>query len=63
MWRAGKGLLFRLADIQLLTLESMHTGNSYHLVPKPDTPEGRFIIDASNVSEGRVPLNVKTIHW
>ena len=35
----------------------MHTGNSCHLVPKPDTPEGRFIIDASNVSEGRIPLN------
>ena len=60
MWRAGKGLLFRLADIPLLTLESMHTGNSCHLVPKPDTPEGRFIIDASNVSEGRVPLNGAT---
>jgi hypothetical protein len=58
MWRAGKGLLFRLADIPLPTLESMHTGNSCHLVPKPEyTPEGRFIIDASNVSEGRVPLN------
>jgi hypothetical protein len=38
----------------------MHTGNSCHLVPKPDTPEGRFIIDASNVSEGRVPLNGAT---
>ena len=62
MWRAGKGLLFRLADIPLSTLESMHTGNSCHLVLKPDTPEGRFIIDASasNVSEGRVPLNGAT---
>jgi hypothetical protein len=60
MWRAGKGLLFRLADIPLPTLESMHTGNSCHLVPKPDTPEGRFIIDASNVLEGRVPLNGAT---
>ncbi len=60
MWRAGKGLLFRLADIPLLTLESMHTGNSCHLVPKLDTPEGRFIIDAPNVSEGRVPLNGAT---
>ena len=57
MWRAGKGLLLRLADIPQSTLELMHTGNSCHLVPKPDTPEGRFIIDASNVSEGRIPLN------
>ena len=32
----------------------MHTG------PKPDTPEGRFIIDASNVSEGWVPLDGTT---
>ena len=55
-WRAGKGLLLRLADIPPDTLELMHTGNSCHLVPKPDTPEGRFIIDASNVSEGRIPL-------
>ena len=38
----------------------MHTGNSSHLVPKPDTPEGRFMIEASNVSEGRVPLNGTT---
>ncbi len=60
MWRAGKGLLLRLADIPPSTLELMHTGNSCHLVPKPDTPEGRFIIDASNVSEGRVPLNGAT---
>ena len=60
MWKAGKGLLFRLSDIPASTLESMHTGNSCHLVPKPDTPEGRFIIDASNVSEGRVPLNGDT---
>ena len=29
------------------------------MVPKPDTPEGRFIIDASNGSEGRIPLNGK----
>ena len=28
-----------------------------HLVPKPDTPKERFIIDASNVSEGRISLN------
>jgi hypothetical protein len=27
MWRAGKGLLFRLAEILSPTLESMHTGN------------------------------------
>ena len=60
MWKAGKGLLFRLSDIPLETLEHMHTGNSCHLVPKPDTPEGRFIIDASNVSEGRIPLNGAT---
>eukprot|EP01036_Dinobryon_divergens_P035870 gene35870-46562_t len=40
MWKAGKGLLFRLSDIPLDTLEHMHTGNSCHLVPKPDTPEG-----------------------
>ena len=60
MWKAGKGLLFRLSDIPATTLESMHTGNSCHLVPKPDTPEGRFIIDASNVSEGRIPLNGTT---
>ena len=57
MWRAGKGLLLRLSDIPEATLQQMHTGNSCHLVPKPETPEGRFIIDASNVSEGRVPLN------
>ena len=57
MWKAGKGLLLRLCDIPSATLEQMHTGNSCHLVPKPDTPEGRFIIDASNVSEGRIPLN------
>ena len=31
MWRAGKGLLFRLADIPLSTL---HTGNSCH-APRP----------------------------
>ena len=60
MWKAGKSLLFRLSDIPATTLESMHTGNSCHLVPKPDTPEGRFIVDASNVSEGRVPLNGTT---
>jgi len=60
MWQAGKGILFRLSDIPVTTLESMHTGNSCHLVPKPDTPEGRFIIDAFNVSEGRVPLNGTT---
>ena len=60
MWKAGKGLLLRLSDIPAETLASMHTGNSCHLVPKPDTPEGRFIIDASNVSEGRVPLNGTT---
>ncbi len=60
MWKAEKGLLFRLSDIPASTLEYMHTGNSCHLVPKPDTPEGRFIIDASNVSEGRVPLNGTT---
>ena len=60
MWRAGKGLLLRLSDIPPATLETMHTGNSCHLVPKPDTPEGRFIIDASNVSEGRILLNGKT---
>jgi hypothetical protein len=60
MWKAGKGLLFRLEDIPATTLELMHTGNSCHLVPKPDTPEGRFIIDASNVSDGRVPLNGMT---
>lgn len=60
MWRAGKGLLLRLADIPPSTLELMHTGNSCHLVPKPDTPEGRFIIDASNVTDGRVPLNGAT---
>jgi hypothetical protein len=60
MWRSGKGLLFRLADIPLPTREPMHTGNSCHLVPKPDTPEGRFIMDASNVSEGRVPSNGAT---
>ena len=53
MWKVGKGLLFRLSDIPANILESMHTGNSCHLVPKPDTPEGRFIIDASN----GVPLN------
>jgi hypothetical protein len=57
MWKAGKGLLLRLSDIPSATLEQMHTGNSCHLVPKPDTPEGRFIIDASNVSEGRILLN------
>ena len=39
----------------------MHTGNSCHLFPKPDTPEGCFIIDASNVSEGRIPLNCVTV--
>ena len=55
-----KGLLFCLSDISATTLESMHTGNSCHLVPKSDTPEGRFIIDASNVSGGRVPLNGTT---
>ena len=60
MWKAGKGLLLRLSDIPLDTLEHMHTGNSCLLVPKPDTPEGRFIIDASNVSEGRIPLNGTT---
>ena len=60
MWKAGKGLLLRLSDIPATTLASMHTGNSCHLVPKPDTPEGRFIIDASNVSDGRVPLNGTT---
>ena len=60
MGKAGKGLLFRLSDIPVTTLESMHTGNPCHLVPKPDSPEGRFIIDASNVSEGRVPLNGTT---
>ena len=60
MWRAGKGLLLRLSDIPAITLATMHTGNSCHLVPKPDTPEGRFIIDASNVSAGRVPLNGST---
>jgi hypothetical protein len=39
MLKAGKGLLFRLSDIPATTLESMHTGNSCHLVPKkPDTP-------------------------
>ena len=30
------------------------------MVPKPYTPKGRFIIDASNVSEGRIPLNGAT---
>ena len=60
MWKAGKGLLFCLSDIPATTLESMHTGNSFHLVPQPDAPEGRFIIDASKVSEGRVPLNGTT---
>ena len=60
MWCAGKGLLLRLADTPTTTLAEMHTGNSCHLVPKPDTPEGRFIIDASNVSEGRIPLNGDT---
>jgi hypothetical protein len=57
MWCAGKGLLLHLSDIPSATLAEMHTGNACHLVPKPDTPEGRFIIDASNVSDGRVPLN------
>ena len=57
MWCAGKGLLFRLCDIPPATLAEMHTGNACHLVPKPDTPEGRFIIDASNVPAGQVPLN------
>ena len=57
MWCAGKGLLLRLSDIPPATLDEMHTGNACHLVPKPDTPEGRFIIDASNVSDGRIPLN------
>jgi hypothetical protein len=56
MWKAGKGLIFRRSDIPATTLESMHTGNSCHLVPS----EGRFIIDASNVSEGRVPFNGTT---
>jgi hypothetical protein len=60
MWCAGKGLLLRLVDIPPQTLAEMHTGNSCHLVPKPDTPEGRFIIDASNVSEGQIPLNGET---
>ena len=60
MWKARKGLILRLSDIPAVTLASMHTGNSCHLVPKPDTPEGHFIIDASNVSEGRVPLNGTT---
>ena len=60
MWGAGKGLLFRLCDLPPATLAEMHTGNACHLVPKPDTPEGRFIIDASNVSEGRIPLNGKS---
>ena len=57
LWSSGKGLLLRVSDIPPHILASMHTGNSCHLVPKPDTPEGRFIIDASNVSEGRIPLN------
>jgi hypothetical protein len=57
MWCAGKGLLLRLSDIPPATLDEMHTGNACHLVPKPGTPEGRFIIDASNVSDGRIPLN------
>eukprot|EP01036_Dinobryon_divergens_P034933 gene34933-45212_t len=57
LWSSGKGLLLRVSDIPPHILSSMHTGNSCHLVPKPDTPEGRFIIDASNVSEGRIPLN------
>ncbi len=52
MWRAGKDLLFRLADIPLPTLESMHTGNSCHLVPTPDTPEGRFIQCACTAQRG-----------
>ena len=53
MWCAGKGILLRLNDIPSATLTELHTGNACcHLEPKPDTPEGRFIIDASNVSDG-----------
>jgi hypothetical protein len=57
MCAAHRALLFRLSDLSLDTLSTLHTANDCHWTPKPLQPLGRFLVDCSNASPGVVPLN------
>ena len=57
LWSKGKGVLLRVSDIPPNNLHSLHTANECHWTPKPGKPEGRFLIDCSNLPDGQMPLN------
>jgi len=58
LFSKGKALMFRLSDLREGGfLPELNFSTEAHWVFKPGTAQGRFVLDSSSSSHGRIPLN------